>query len=162
MAFAVFEAAMLWVSRMPYILARERYLPGRFAEIWQTTETPWKSIVLCCAVFTILLTLGFLALVVLDVFFYMGALTLEMMALLKLRRARPDRDGLFVIGGGRLGLAAVAALPLITWVATFGLAISQGGAHIDFIIAIALALTVWPAYVIARRRYGGPPIRSSS
>jgi amino acid transporter len=156
MAFAVFEAAMLWVSRMPYILARERYLPNRFAESGQTTETPWKSIVLCCAVFTILLTLGFLALVVLDVFFYMGALTLEMMALLKLRRARPDRDGLFVIGGGKLGLAMVAALPLITWVATFGLAISQGGAHVDFIIAIALALTVWPAYAIARRRYGGP------
>ena len=79
MSFAVFEAAMLWVSRMPYILARERYLPRASRDILAATETPWKSIVLCCAVFTLLVTLGFLALVVLDVFFYMAALMLEML-----------------------------------------------------------------------------------
>jgi amino acid transporter len=112
--------------------------------------------VLCCTLFTLLVPLGFLALVVLDVFFYMAALVLEMLALLKLRRLRPDRDGLFVIGGGKAGLYLVAALPLLTWAATFGLAISQGGAHLDFLIAIALGVTVLPAYAFARRRWGGP------
>jgi amino acid transporter len=156
MSFAVFEAAMLWVSRMPYVLARERYLPRAFGDILESTATPWKSIVLCCAVFTLLVPLGFLALVVLDVFFYMAALALEMAALLKLRRLRPHREGLFMIGGGTPGLYLVAALPLLTWAATFGLAISQGGAHIDFLIAIALGATVLPAYAFARKRWGGP------
>jgi amino acid transporter len=156
MSFAVFEAAMLWVSRMPFVLARESYLPRAFGDILESTATPWKSIVLCCAVFTLLVPLGFLALVVLDVFFYMAALVLEMAALLKLRRLHPHREGLFMIGGGTAGLYFVAALPLLTWAATFGLAISQGGAHIDFLIAIALGATVVPAYRFARRRWGGP------
>ena len=112
MSFAVFEAAMLWVSRMPFVLARESYLPPAFGEILEATATPWKSIVWCCAVFTLLVPLGFLALVVLDVFFYMAALVLEMIALLKLRRLRPRREGLFVVGGGKLGLVLIATLPL--------------------------------------------------
>ena len=161
MAFAVFEAGMLWVSRMPYVLARESYLPRAFGELVASTATPWKSIVLCCGVFTLLVPLGFLALVVLDVFFYMAALALEMAALLKLRRSHPDREGLFVIGGGVLGLIAVAMLPLLTWTATFGLALSQGNQHMVFLIAIALGATVLPAYAFARRRWGGP-IRATS
>lgn len=156
MSFAVFAAAMLWVSRMPYVLARESYLPRAFGDLLASTDTPWKSIVLCCAVFTLLVPLGFLNLVVLDVFFYMAALVLEMVALLKLRRLHPHREGLFVIGGGRFGLFLVAALPLLTWAATFGLAISQGGAHIVFLTAIGLGATVVPAYAFARRRWGGP------
>lgn len=157
MAFAVFEAGMLWVSRMPFVLARERYLSPPLAEIWSATATPGKSILLCCIVFTMLVPVGFVALVVLDVFFYMAALTLEMLALMRLRRLMPDRAGLFTIGGGRAGLALVAIFPLLTWVATFGLAISAGTAKSDFILAIALAAFVWPAYAICRRRYGGPP-----
>jgi amino acid transporter len=156
MSFAVFEAAMLWVSRMPFVLARENYLPRTFGEIAQSTATPWKSIVLCCAVFTLLVPLGFLALVVLDVFFYMAALLLEMAALMKLRRLRPNREGLFMVGGGKLGLGLIVMLPLITWTATFGLAVSQGGAHLDFLVAIALGATVFPAYAFARKRWGGP------
>jgi amino acid transporter len=141
---------------MPFVLARENYLPPAFGEILEATATPWKAIVLCCVVFTLLVPLGFLALVVLDVFFYMAALVLEMLALLKLRRLRPNRDGLFVAGGGKVGLILIVTLPLVTWTATFGLAVSQGGAHIDFLIAIALGVTVMPAYAFARRRWGGP------
>ncbi|HYL60902.1 MAG TPA: hypothetical protein VEU51_18700, partial [Candidatus Acidoferrales bacterium] len=99
----------------------------------------------------------FVALVVLDVFFYMAALVLEMIALVRLRRSMPKRDGMFTIGGGRAGLAMVATLPILTWLATFGLAVSSGGAKLDFILAVALGVGVWPAYAICRRRYGGPP-----
>jgi len=95
-------------------------------------------------------------LVVLDVFFYMAALVLELFALVRLRRLMPDRTGMFIIAGGRQGLALVVILPILTWAATFGLAISAGVAKSDFILAIALGLCVWPAYAICRRRYGGP------
>ncbi len=156
MAFSVFEAAMLWVSRMPYVLAREGYLPRSLGEVWQATVAPWKSILVSCALFTLLVPLGFVALVVLDVFFYMAALVLEMAAMVRLRRLRPARDGMFTVGGGRLGLYLVAGLPVFTWLATFGLAMSHGDGHGDFLVAIALGATVWPAYAITRRRYGGP------
>ena len=157
MSFAVFEAAMLWVSRMPFVLARERYLPAPLTQVWSVTATPTKSILLCCIVFTLLVPVGFVALVVLDVFFYMAALTLEMLAMIRLRRSMPMRDGIFTVGGGRVGLAMVAALPVLTWAATFGLAVSSGDGKRDFILAIALGVCVWPTYAICMRRYGGPP-----
>jgi amino acid transporter len=157
MSFAVFEAAMLWVSRMPFILAREHYLPASLTQLWSATVTPTRSILLCCVVFTLLVPVGFVALVVLDVFFYMAALVLEMLALVKLRRLMPSRTGMFTIGGGNLGLAWVATLPVLTWLATFGLAVSTSGGKLDFILAIVLGLGVWPAYAIGRSHYGGPP-----
>jgi len=157
MSFAVFEAAMLWVSRMPFVLARERYLSPPLAQLWSTTATPGKSILLCCVVFTLLVPVGFVALVVLDVFFYMAALALELFALLRLRQLMPDRPGMFTIPAGRPGLALVLILPILTWTATFGLAISAGVAKKDFILAIILGALVWPTYKVCRRRYGGPP-----
>jgi len=155
-AFAVFEAAMLWVSRMPFVLARERYLPSALGQLWWPRATPGRSIVLCCVVFTLLVPMGFVALAVLDVFFYMAALMLEMGALIKLRRLRPDRGSLYVIGGGTPALIAIVAAPIVVWVATFGLALSQSDGHADFIIAIVLAAAGWPVYVFLKRRYGGP------
>jgi amino acid transporter len=155
-AFSTFDAAMLWVSRMPYILAREGYLPPRLTRIWADRATPTVSIIACCTVFSLLVPLGFVALVVLDVFFYMGALVLEMWALVRLRRLRPERAGLFVIGGGHPALIAVVAAPIVTWLATFGLAVSNNGGTGGFIVSIVLAAGAWPAYSLLRRRYGGP------
>ncbi|HVN64272.1 MAG TPA: hypothetical protein VMT58_06525, partial [Candidatus Binataceae bacterium] len=91
------------------------------------------------------------------VFFYMAALVLEMAALIRLRRLAPDRKGKFTIGGGRAGLILAAVLPTLTWIATFGLAISAGDVKSDFVIAVALSAGVWPAYWFCRWRYGGPP-----
>jgi amino acid transporter len=156
-AFSIFTAAMLWVSRMPFVLAHEHYLPGWLAEVWRTTAAPAKSILVCCVMFTMLVPLGFVTLIILDVFFYMGALVLEMGALIVMRRKQPARDGLFVIGGGRATLYLVAALPMLTWCATFGLALTEGGIKEDFIIALALAATTYPAYALCRRLWGGPP-----
>ncbi len=154
-AFAIFEAALLWVSRMPFVLACDNFLPRPLAEIWWGRATPRRSIVVCCIVFTLLIPLGFVTLVVLDVFFYMGALVLEMGALLRLRRRYPEREGRFMIGGGRLGLAATVAAPILLWLATFGMALREAEGHAEFVTAIALAATVWPAYAFCRRRYGG-------
>jgi amino acid transporter len=155
-AFAVFEAAMLWVSRMPFVLAREGYLPRTLGRIWSEREIPAQSILVCCAVFTLLVPLGFVTLVVLDVFFYMFALMLEMLALVRLRRLYPNRDRLFAVGGGRAGLYAVVIAPIATWIATFGLAVSANATRRDFFAAVALSACVGPVYAILRYCYGGP------
>lgn len=158
-AFAMFAAAMLWVSRLPFVLASEGYLPRGLASIWQARAVPARSILACCVVFTILVPLGFMTLVALDVLFYMMALTLEMGALIRLRRIHPQRDGLFVVGGGRVGLYVVAGAPLVTWLATVGFALTQSGDRREFGVAITLLACAWPLYAIMRRRYGGPPAR---
>jgi len=156
-SFAIFEAGMLWVSRMPFVLARERYLPRALADLMASTAAPWKSILICCAVFSMLLPLGFVALVVMDVFFYMSALALEMGALLKLRRTHPARDGRLVIGSSRAALYAIVIGPMLTWTATFGLALGTENATEGFVAAALIALAGWPVFAFLKRRYGGPP-----
>ena len=156
-ALAVFQAAMLWVSRMPFVLARERFLPQSLTRLWERQATPSTAIVASCAVCTLLLPLGFAALVTLDVTFYMAALALEMAALVRLRRLYPGRrGGLFVIGAGRLGLLLTVAAPLAVWVATFGVAASGPGGKIQLVVAAILAVAVWPVYHLCERIFGGP------
>jgi amino acid transporter len=153
-SFAIFETAMLWVSRLPFVLARESYLPASLAAVWSSRDVPGRSLILCCIVFTLLIPLGFITLVVFDVFFYMLALMLEMAALIRLRRLYPRRDGLFMIRGGRAAIYLVALAPLFTWSATFGLAVS--GRAGDLIIASVLAALAWPLYTLLKKHYGGP------
>ncbi len=160
-AFAIFEAGMLWVSRMPLVLARERYLPRALSDLMASTATPWKSILVCCGVYSMLLPLGFVALVVMDVFFYMSALALEMGALLRLRRTHPERDGRLVIGRSRAALYAIVIAPMLTWIATFGLALGAENATQGFIAAVAITLAGWPVFAFLKRRYGGPAIEIS-
>src|SRR5260370_16623197 len=109
---------MLWVSRMPFVLAREHYLPAPLTRLWSATATPTRSILLCCIVFTLLVPVGFVALVVLDVFFYMAALTLEMVAMVRLRQLAPVRVRMFPGGRGRLGPATAATRPVLTLLPT--------------------------------------------
>jgi amino acid transporter len=158
-SFAIFEAAILWVSRLPFVLARESYLPAGLAAVWASREVPGRSLLLSCAIFTLLIPLGFITLVVFDVFFYMAGLMLEMAAMIRLRQLYPQRNGLFMLGGGRTALYAVALAPMVTWIATFGLAAPQNTN--DLVTASLLALFVWPLYTLLRRRYGGPTQLSS-
>jgi amino acid transporter len=156
-ALAVFQAAMLWVSRMPFVLAHERYLPQALTAMWERQATPWIAIVASCAVCTLLLPLGFMALVTLDVTFYMAALVLEMAALVRLRRLYPgERRGIFTVGGGRFGLGLTVAAPLVVWIATFGVVTNGPGARLQLMIAALLAVAVWPIYRICQRTFGGP------
>jgi len=155
-ALAVFQAGMLWVSRMPFVLARERFLPQTLTAMWERNATPWKAIVVSCAVCTVLLPLGFSALVTLDVTFYMAALALEMAALVRLRRLYPGRRGLFKIGGGRLGLFLTVAAPLGVWVATFGVVANGPGGKIQLLAGAVLAAAVWPVHHLCQRYFGGP------
>jgi amino acid transporter len=154
-ALAVFQAGMLWVSRMPFVLARERFLPQTLTALWERNATPWKAIVVSCAVCTVLLPLGFSALVTLDVTFYMAALALEMAALVRLRRLYPGRRGLFKIGGGRIGLLLIVAAPLAVWVATFGVVVNGAG-KIQLLAGAVLAAAVWPVHHLCQRHFGGP------
>jgi len=155
--FALFQAGMLWVSRIPFVLAREGYLPSRLGNLSDLFATPTIAILLCCAAFTILIPMGFTALVVLDVTFYMAGLTLELVSLVRLRSLQPSRpNGTFQIGGGAIGLSLVVAAPMLTWIATFGLAIESGSGPLSVMIALVLMLTVVPAYVFCRSTFGGP------
>ena len=154
-------AAMLWVSRMPFVLgARElsAAMAGRGLEHHGDSRQDQSWPVACSSRCWCRSASSRWS--ILDVFFYMGALVLELSALVVMRRKRPARDGLFVIGGGRAGLYLVAGLPMLTWCATFGLALTTGGIKKDFIVAVVLAATTYPAYALCRRIVGRAAART--
>ena len=46
--------------------------------------------------------------------------------------------------------------PMLTWIATFGLALGAENATQGFIAAVAIALAGWAVFAFLKRRYGGP------
>ncbi|HEY2664840.1 MAG TPA: hypothetical protein VGI47_10905, partial [Candidatus Binataceae bacterium] len=54
------------------------------------------------------------------------------------------------------GLGLVVAAPLLTWIATFGLAIESADGSLGIIIALVLLLTLVPVYLFCRWVFGGP------
>jgi len=150
-ALAIFQAAMLWVSRLPFILALEGYLPSGLSTLGKRTLTPWVAIVAWCGVCTVLMPLGFGLLVLLDVTFYMAGLMLELAALIRLRRLFPQRLGLFTIPGGTGVLAVLVIAPLLVWGLTFTVALGSTHGLLQLVGAALLGVSTWPAWRFCRR-----------
>jgi amino acid transporter len=156
-SFAIFVASLLWVTRLPFVLAFDGYLPRSLAQLWAPAQTPRTAIILSCAIFSCMAPLGFVNLVLLDVLFYMTALALEMGALIRLRKLRPARGDLFQIRGGQPVLYLTAAAPLLIWLLTLGLVLSVSPNQKELLLALVLAGAGVPIYWLCRRTYGGSP-----
>jgi amino acid transporter len=111
-SWALFNAQLLYVSRLPFVMARDGWLSQIFANVSQKSSVPREAIILFCVVTALLSSLTFVGLAVIQCLLYAGALTLEFLALLILRLRRVEARGSFRIPGGWLGLAYVCITPL--------------------------------------------------
>ena len=112
-AVGLFSALLLSVSRIPYVVARDGWLPAFMTREHHRYGTPWVAIVVCSAIYS-LFTLGpFQSLVVVDVFIYSLALLLEFAALIALRRKQPDMHRPFKIPGGWPVIFVITLLPTL-------------------------------------------------
>jgi amino acid transporter len=107
-AWSLFDGQLLYVSRLPFIMARDGWLPKPLAYRSARTDVPSVALLTTCAVTTLFVTLPFAKLVVLDIVLYSAALVLELFALVALRRREPDLERPFAVPGGRVGIALVA------------------------------------------------------
>jgi amino acid transporter len=112
-AAGLFSALLLSVSRLPFVMAGDHWLPESFTRESHRHGTPWVSIVVCAAIYSVFCLGPFQALVVVDVFLYSLALGLEMLALVALRITRPDLLRPFRIPGGWPGIAVVVIMPTL-------------------------------------------------
>ncbi|HEY2744668.1 MAG TPA: APC family permease [Polyangia bacterium] len=108
----MFNALVLSYTRVPMVLARDGVLPRVFARTLPATETPWVSVLVCCVLWTLCLTLGFQRLIELDVLVYGLSLLLEFVALAVLRVREPLLSRPFRVPGGVLGASLVGVLPM--------------------------------------------------
>ena len=107
----LFSGLLLSVSRVPYVLARDGWLPASISRHHPRFDTPWIAIVGCSVIYS-LFTLGpFQSLVIIDVAVYSFALLLEFAALIVLRRTMPGLERPFRVPGGTVGLWLCVAVP---------------------------------------------------
>ena len=109
--WGLFNAQLLYISRLPYVLARDGWLPRFLARVSPGAEAP-RMAILCFGIITaIFAALSFGSLAIIQCLLYAGALTLEFLVLLVLRIRRPDAHRSFRVPGGWLGLAYVCVAP---------------------------------------------------
>jgi amino acid transporter len=114
------NALVLSYSRLPVVLAEDRYLPAVFRRRHPRTGAPWVSVLACAAGWALALGLGFQRLVALDVTLYGLSLLLEFVALVWLRRREPTLPRPFRVPGGTLvagllGVGPALLLGLALW-----------------------------------------------
>src|SRR5262249_7079267 len=88
--WGLFNAQLLYVSRLPFVMARDGWLPQSLAKISPDTAVPKLAIICFCVLTVIFAALSFGSLALIQCLTYAGALTLEFLALIILRIKLPD------------------------------------------------------------------------
>ena len=141
----LFMATLLGISRLPFVLAEDGYLPKAFVALHPKWGTPWRAILLCGLIYAALSSEGFLALVSVNVLLYSAGLVHEFIALIWFRvwemrgdpRARPAQG--FRIPGSWPVLFLIALLPtIVVGFAVYSSYLEEGSRPL-WIAAIALA-----------------------
>jgi amino acid transporter len=109
--WGLFNAQLLYVSRLPFVMARDGWLPKALARISPETAVPKLAVIGFCALTAIFVALSFGSLAVIQCLTYAGALTLEFLALIVLRIRQPAAPRGFRVPGGWWGMAYVCITP---------------------------------------------------
>ncbi len=142
----LFMSLLLTNSRLPFVLARDGFLPAAIGALSGRTGTPWVAVVLSSAVYALFAVFSFRQLIVLDVWLYSLSLVVELAAFLELRHAAPALARPWRVPAGWPGAVVVAALPT----ALALLAMATAGWR-NTIAGVAAALTGPLAYLVCRR-----------
>ena len=109
--WALVNAQLFYVSRLPLVLARDGWLPRWLAQASSDSGAPKAAVIVCALITAILTAFSFGVLAVIQCLLYAGALTLEFLALIILRLRRPHAPRPFRVPGGWLGLGYVCLTP---------------------------------------------------
>lgn len=110
-AVGLYSAIMLSISRLPFVMAEDGWLPQYITKIHPQFDTPYMSILTCAFIYSFFTLSAFSSLVVVDVMLYSTALTLEFISLVVLRIKEPTMKRPFKVPGGWLGIAIICLLP---------------------------------------------------
>jgi len=155
-SLGIYAAVLLSVSRVPKVMADDNLLPQRLNSLHPKFQTPYISIIVCSLVVSVMILWPFDDLLIIDVIVYGAGLSLEYVALIKLRRSMPDAVRPFKIPLGITGLCVMTALPAAVYLVAMAGAFSssrQGIWAAVFAISIlATAAGIW-RLIIWRKPY---------
>lgn len=110
-AAALFNALMLSISRLPYVMATDGFLPHIITKRHPKHDTPYVAIIVCAIVYSFFTLSAFSSLVVIDVIVYSASLLLEFAALIVLRATHPTMKRPVRVPGGWAGVILVTLFP---------------------------------------------------
>ncbi len=111
-AVGLFNALLLSISRLPFVMAEDGYLPKAITKMHPKFDTPWVAIIVCATIYSFFTLSAFASLVVVDVIVYSAALMLEFAALIAFRIKFPKMKRPYKIPGGWFGIFLVTVFPL--------------------------------------------------
>ncbi len=147
----LFLSLLLTNSRLPYVLARDGYMPRALGLVHRRFGTPWVAVTVSSAIYALFVVFSFKDLIVLNVWLYSLSLMVELAAFLWLRRVAPDLPRPWRVPGGWGAAFVVAGLPALFVVAAMATA-----GWMNTAAGVAAALTGPLAWLgLHRRRPSG-------
>jgi amino acid transporter len=150
-SWALFNSQLLYVSRLPYAMARDGWLPAALARVSSRNGVPTAALLASCAVTACFVAFSFGKLVVIDILLYAAGLALELVALIVLRIKNPGMGRPFRVPGGRIGLALVAICPMLVICVVFWASVKDAAAKSQLLIVIFLIVSGPLVYLLRRR-----------
>jgi amino acid transporter len=139
-SMALFTATFLGASRLPFVMAQDRWLPQWLVTLHPRWGTPSASILLCASIYSVLSAVfSWQELIAINVVLYATALVMEGISLVIFRIREPDMARPFRIPGG-LGVAVMfCVVPTAMILTLITVSIMEGGWMQVVPTAIALA-----------------------
>jgi amino acid transporter len=141
----LFLSLLLTNSRLPFALAVDGQMPAVLARVHPRSGTPWVSVIVSSACYSVFAYWSFKELIVLDIWLYSLTLLLELAAFVALRIREPELPRLWRVGGGGAGMWTVAALPAVC-----GLLAMATAGWANTLVGVLAALTGPLAYWAGR------------
>ncbi len=155
-ALGLYNAVLLSVSRVPEVMAADRFLPTALSKVHPRFGTPYISILVCALVVSGMIFWSFESLIVIDVTLYGAGLFLEFVALIAMRVKAPDAPRSFKIKLGVPALCAMYSLPIAVYtIALSGAFAAESSAFRPAIfaaIALCSAEIGWQLACLVRKR----------
>jgi len=160
-AFGLFLSNLLAISRVPEAMAADRFFPRRMMRLHPRFGTPHWSILFCALAVSGMVLWQFDDLLIIDVTLYSAALFPEFMALIRIRRQRPETPAPFRIPLPVPGLIVLTLLPAVCLgVACAGLCVN-GAVHSMAALFAAGALLTGPVLWQLLKRNVAPEDRGT-
>jgi len=158
MAWGLFNSLILTSTRILSTMSEDKWLPEIFSETHKTYHTPYKTIIFAGIIFSILVLIGFHKLVVFDVFLFMLAMFLQLVALVVLRKDNKDaynNKDTFKIPFGLTGLFLFVGLGFLVICFMSFIFVYESVANHDYysiIISLLLVFSGIPIYYFLKSR----------
>jgi len=145
-SWALFNSQLLYISRLPAVMAKDGLLPKKFSEINPHTGVPTFALIVSAIVAALLCGFSLGKIVIIDIMLYSLGLSLEFIALIRLRVTQPQAQRLFRIPLPTWGLVLMSLMPLsIALIVALSSVFGDGGSFMQVGIA-AIAVIIGLVY----------------